>query len=555
MQKVLTAAEMREVDRLTIEKYGIPSLLLMENAAHAAARIIAEKLSNSVADNDFLIVCGKGNNGGDGAVLARILWTQGASVNLVLIGKVEETSGDARTNFEIAKKLSNAEIFKIVGTKVVIHNELIFDEVSSIEEWKKCLENNKYNYFDPDVLVDALFGTGLNKPLTEIYEEVADYIRTYNFDDVREKTLVVSIDIPSGLDADKSVKIGTNPNAHLTVTFTAPKLANVLAPASRFNGELVTVNIGSPGELIENSPSQLFLAEKSDAQDWLRRTKFTADSHKTARGRVLIVAGSKAMPGAAVLAANAAMMSGAGLVRVATSESAQNAVASRIVAEAMVAGLPETDAGAISFDALETVLELAKKADVAAIGSGLSSDDDSTKKLVREFVERRKFPVVIDADGLNSLAPFDVQGSDDFPLILTPHIGEMRQLLGVDNSHDFSDRVGIVRAFAQKHHVILVLKGERSLIAAPDGRVVVNPTGNAGLGKAGSGDTLAGIITSFVAQGIAGANRVDVFESVVAALYVSGLAGDIAAEKFGMRTMIPTNVRECLSEAFAALEG
>jgi NAD(P)H-hydrate epimerase len=303
--------------------------------------------------------------------------------------------------------------------------------------------------------------------------------------------------------------------------------------------------------LIDNSPSQLFLAEKEDAQDWLKQTEFTSSSYKNARGRALIVAGSKKMAGAAVLAANAAMTSGLGLVRVAAPESAREAVASRTAPETLIAGVEETQDGAISHDALETVLELTGKADVVAVGSGLSSDEETTRQFVREFVERRKFPVLLDADGLNALSPFDLQGSDEYPLVLTPHIGEMRRLIGADEKTDLSDRVKLVRDFARKHHVILVLKGERNLIGAPDGRVVVSPTGNSGLGKAGSGDTLAGIIIGFMAQAVG--MKIEIFETVVAALYIAGLAGDIAAEKFGKRTMTATDVRASLAEAFFQL--
>lgn len=554
MQKVLTAAEMREVDRLTTEKYGIPSLLLMENAAHAAARIITEKLGGSVEGKSFLILCGKGNNGGDGAALARILWTQGASVNAYLFGKIEETKGDAKINFEIAKRI-NDENFFVYGM-----NYFYFHEVEKIEDYFE-----QTRFWREDVTVDALFGTGLTRKiegeLTRVIQNISHILPG------GRESFIVSLDLPSGLNADLafpySIKedgketeyySGSTAYPDLTITFTAPKIANVLPPAKRVSKELITVNIGSPRELIDDSPSQLFVSEKEDAKHWLGWTKFTPDSHKTKRGRALIIAGSRDMAGAAVLAANAAMSSGLGLVRVATPKSAQTAVATRTAPECLVAGVAETEAGAMSHAALEELLELTEKADVAAIGSGLTSDEETTKRLVREFVEKRKFPVVIDADGLNALSPFDLQGSDELPLILTPHIGEMRRLFG-DEAADFSDAVKIAREFAQKHHIILVLKGERSLIAAPDGRVVVNPTGNSALGKAGAGDNLCGIITGFLAQSYgAMGEKADAFLAVVAALYISGVAGDIAAEKIGKRTMTATDVRECLADAFREFE-
>lgn len=549
MQKVLTAAEMREVDRLTTEKYGIPSLLLMENAAHAAARVITEKLGGSVEGKSFLILCGKGNNGGDGAALARILWIQGADVSVYLIGSVKETRGDAYLNLEILKRY-----WKEPETGLN-DSIIIFEEIEPTEDEIYKIISSSFIKNQRDVVIDALFGTGLTKQLSGNLERLVLGIHNHRENPLSSRSpLIVSLDLPSGLNADLAQSIGVNIQSDLTVTFTTPKQANVLPPASRFNGELVTVNIGSPQELIDNSPSQLFVSEKSDALEWLNQTKFTPDSHKTKRGRALIIAGSRDMAGAAVLAANAAMSSGLGLVRVATPKSAQTAVAARTAPECLVAGVAETEAGAMSHAALEELLELTEKADVAAIGSGLTSDEETTKKLVREFVEKRKFPVVIDADGLNALSPFDLQGSDEFPLILTPHIGEMRRLFG-DEAADFSDAVKIAREFAQKHHIILVLKGERSLIAAPDGRVVVNPTGNSALGKAGAGDNLCGIITGFLAQSYgAMGEKADAFLAVVAALYISGRAGDIAAEKIGKRTMTATDVRECLADAFREFE-
>ena len=548
MQKVLSAEEMREVDRLTTEKYGIPSILLMENAAHAAARVITEKLGGSVKGKSFLILCGKGNNGGDGAALARILWTQGAFVNVSLIGTVEETKGDARTNFKIIKSLPDKSKKD--------RNEIHFYE---FEDSERLWDSYGYSLYEYNVVVDAVFGTGLSRPIEnnlvflDNLHSISEYFDKYSVSkQYDKKNLIVSLDIPSGLNSNLSEPIGIKVKSDLTVTFTAPKLANVFPPASNFNGELIVASIGAPQELIDNSPSKLFVSEKEDAQKWLERTKFTSSSYKNSRGRALIVAGSRKMGGAAVLAANAALISGAGLIRVATPESARDGVASRTLPEALVAGVSETKDGAISYEALGEVIELTSKADVVAIGSGLSSEEETTKKFVREFVQKRKLPVIIDADGLNALSPFDLQGSDEFPLILTPHQGEILRLLGTEDKEILKDRVALVRDFAQKHNVILLFKGERSLIAAPDGRVVINPTGNSGLGKAGNGDTLVGILAGFIAQAMQ--MKIDIFETVVAAVYIAGLAGDIAAEKYGKRSMLATDVRECLSEVFRELE-
>ena len=545
MRKILTAEEMREVDRLTIERYGIPSILLMENAAQAAARVILERCGGSVADKTVLVLCGKGSNGGDGAALGRILWTLGADVEVVLIGTVDETKGDARTNFDILQKITTYEGFELTQA------DLAFEEIKDLEEW---LEYDSLNFGsnDPDILIDALFGTGLDRPLEDVCEQVAAYISAFNEDD-EQKTLIISLDLPSGLNADQSEKNGVSVCAHLTVTFTAPKLANVLPPAANYNGELHVVNIGSPCELINNSPSQTFLTEEKDACDWLAKTNFSTASYKNRRGHALVVGGAKNYAGAAILSGNAAIISGAGLATVATPESVHNAVASRMLPEIMTRSVTETPNGAIADAAVEEILEFIEgKIDAVAVGCGMSSSEESTRKFARRFIEQRKTPVVVDADALNSLAPFDLHGSDALPIILTPHEGEFLKLLGTKDKAAIENRVQAARDFAVKHNVILVLKGERSLIAAPDGNVVINPTGNSGLGKAGNGDTLLGIIAGFVAQAVQ--MKINIFETVIAAVYLAGLAGDIAAQKIGKRSMLATDVRECLQQAFEKVE-
>lgn len=525
---------MGEIDRLTTEKYGIPSIILMENAAHAVVRVITKKLGGSVKEKSFLILCGKGNNGGDGAALARILWTQGANIWCYLVGKVDETTGDARVNFETLGKLA---LSSISGCESGL---LFFEQIS---------QSHEISFTAYDCVVDALFGTGLTKPAAG---ETAEIIGLYNAFGVHIKNpLIVSIDIPSGLNANSSDIVGKNIRADLTVTFTAPKPANVLPPASNYNGELVAANIGSPRKLVDESPSKLFLSEKSDARNWLEQTKFSEDSYKNKRGHALLIAGSREYNGAAVLASNAAMVSGVGLTTAATSESAQNIIAAKVSEEIITRGLPETQNGAISKDAFAEVEKLMQKADIVGIGCGLNSAEKSTKDFVRQVVSKRKTPVVIDADGLNALAPFDLKGSEKLPLILTPHEGEFLRLLGTNDREILKDRVKAARDFAKKHQVILVLKGEKTLIAAPDETVIVNPTGNSGLGKAGSGDTLTGILTGFVAQ--ASQMKIDIFETVCAAVYIAGLAGDIAAEKLGKRTMLASDVRDCLREAFEKL--
>jgi len=548
MRKVLTSEEMHEVDRLTTEKYGIPPILLMENAAHAAARVISEKLGGSVDGKSFLVLCGKGNNGGDGAALARVLWQQGADVEVCLFGLVEDTKDHARVNFEILRKITDQEGFELDQT------DLAFEEITSLEEW---LEYDSLNFHcdDPDVLVDALFGTGLKRALDGVYEQVAAYISAYTAEDAGQGTFVVSLDVPSGLDSDCGERIGMNARAHVTVTFTAPKLANVIPPASNFSGELRVENIGSPCELINETASRVFVAEMEDACDWLTRTNFTPNSYKNKRGHALLIAGSKNYSGAAVLCANAAIRSGVGLVTIATPESSLLSVSSRVLPDVIVRSISQTENRTVSEDTFHEIEEYWGNVDAVAIGSGLSmakrgerTGDSTTPEFVRRVVENRRTPLLIDADGLNALSPFDLQGSAEMPLILTPHEGEFLRLIGTTDKDDVKDRVKAARRFAEKHCIILVLKGERTLIVGPGGKVVINSTGNSGLGKAGNGDTLTGIITGFVAQAVK--MNVPIFETIVAAVYIAGLAGDIAAAKYGKRIMTASDVQECLAEAF-----
>ncbi len=541
MQKIVTAEEMREIDLLTTERYGIPQVLLMENAANGASRVIVEKLGGSVEGKSVLILCGKGNNGGDGAALGRILWQQGADVEVCLFGLVEDTKDDARINFDILRKITQDEGFELS------QSDLAFEEITGLEEW---LDYDSLNFHsdDPDVLVDALFGTGLTRPLDGVFEQVTAFIDAFSDPDSDSGTLVVSLDLPSGLCADKAERIGANPRAHATVTFTAPKLANVLPPASNCNGELYVVNIGSPCELVNAAASRTYFLQSDDAARWLAQTEFTADSYKNKRGHALFVAGSANYSGAAVLCGNAAIRSGVGLVTIATPESSRGSVTARVAPEVMVRGIAETREGAVSEMGFDEIREFSKNVDVISIGSGLSSGDESTRKLVRRVVEERTTPVVIDADGLNALAPLDLKGSDELPLILTPHAGEFQRLLGSTNKVDLSDRISSARSFAETHHVILVLKGERIIIAEPGGQVFINPTGNSGLGKAGNGDTLTGIITGFVAQAVP--IKTDILDAVIASVYIAGLAGDIAEKKFGKRVMTASDTAEALADCF-----
>jgi hydroxyethylthiazole kinase-like uncharacterized protein yjeF len=550
VQPVLSAEQIREIDRLTVDHFHIPSLLLMEAASGACLDAIQTRLGE-LQGKKALILCGRGNNGGDGAALARALARTGTHCTVVLFGKLSETNGDAHTNFEAAGRLASFEAGSHETPPPVT-----FIECDGIPAWEQ-IAKPRHSY---DVIVDALFGTGLTRPLEGVYVKVIDHLALLK--QARDRVsdaqpLVLSIDIPSGLNADQSNPIGPAVQADVTVTFTAPKPANVLPPACDFGGELIVADIGSPASLIEAAKPWLFVTEAKDAKQWLVSTRYTRESYKNTHGHVLIAAGSRGYSGAAALTGNSAMRSGAGLVTIATPASAQSSVAARSMPEVMTTALAETDRGAVSDEAVEHFLRMSSRANVIAVGPGLTADDERTRRFVRAVVERRDKPCVVDADGLNSLAPWpeDLVGSAQHPLVLTPHPGEMLRLIGADNKAALAGRVAAARGFATAHKLILVLKGSRSIVAAPDGRVFVNPTGNPALGTAGAGDTLTGLISGFLAQAYGTLkDQADPLAATVAALYVGGVAGDFAAKKLGMRTVVASDLREHFSDAIRFLD-
>jgi NAD(P)H-hydrate epimerase len=400
-----------------------------------------------------------------------------------------------------------------------------------------------------DLIIDALLGTGIIRPADGLYAKAIEAINELR---ANGKTAVVSVDIPSGLSSDDEHSFGPHVIADLTVSFTGPKIGNVLAPACEANGKLVMAPIGTPDWLLNEVGSQLKLVEEPQIKAFLDASRRPANAHKGTAGDVLLIAGSLGKTGAAALASEATLRAGVGLVTVATARSAQALLVTQSKNEVMTEGLDENEVGAIKHEALERPLGLAANRTVLALGPGLSANDESTCRFVREFVERRNAPLVIDADGLNALAPWplELKGSDELPIIITPHPGEMARLTGLTNADVVAERLNIAREFAMKHQIVTVLKGSRSLIAAPDGQVYVNPTGNAGMATAGSGDVLTGLLTGLLAQ-----RPQAPLEATIAAVYLHGLAGDLAAAKLGQRSLIASDLIAHLSEAILHVGG
>jgi len=514
--KILTSSEMREIDRTTIEDIGIPGTVLMENAGLQVVKALRKKFAR-LPEERAVIVAGKGNNGGDGLVVARHLSNLGAKPEVLLLASKDEVMGDAAVNLGIALKLG-----------------LAVKEVRTREEWAKC----RPTLGRATVVIDALFGTGLVKPLDGLYARAVEDIN-------RSGGFKLSVDIPSGLSSDTFEIIGPCVRADMTVTLAAPKIAHIFPPAEEWVGKLVVGWIGIPPFLFEKPGLKFELVEEGTVRPYFK--KRGRDTHKGTYGHLLVVAGSLGKTGAAALAGKAALKMGAGLVTVATAGSALPSVA-RSMMELMTEPLPETPRRTVSGEALPRVLGLLKGKNGLLLGPGISTDP-STAEFVLGLLPKVRVPAVIDADGLNIISSDPgVLRRLAAPAVLTPHPGEFARLTGRSAADVLKHRLELVPDFARKHRVYLVLKGYRTLIAAPDGRVYVNPTGNPGMATGGSGDVLSGMIASEIVQ------EKDFLGAVISAVYVHGLSGDIAAGALSQKFLTAGDIIRFLPRALRPLE-
>jgi NAD(P)H-hydrate epimerase len=501
--KLLTAAQMREVDRRTIEM-GVPGLILMENAGHRVLEFLGRRFA-PLENQRIVILCGKGNNGGDGFVIARqlLIRCRPTSLHVLLAAAPEDLQGDAAANYRM---------FRIAGGSTV----------SGITPEMRAVT----------LVIDALLGTGIKGAATGRYNELIHEINT-GFPLAK----IVAVDIPSGMSSDSAEAEGECVRADATVTFTAPKIAQALWPNYEHCGELIVGHIGSPASLMEDI--QLNLSEPSDFGHLFRPR--ARNSNKGVYGHVLVVAGGRGKTGAAAMTGIAALRAGAGLVTVATAESAVPVVASHSP-EIMTAALDETENGAITASAFNTIRCLSKKKTLLAIGPGLGTYR-LTVELVRRSFADIPLPMVVDADALNALAGSDFRGSG--PLrVLTPHPGEMSRLTGLSIREIQQDRIGAARKFAGERSVVVVLKGERTIIAFPDGRAWINPSGTPALATGGTGDILTGLIAGMMAQ------FPDDSESAIrAAVWLHGRAGELGAKQLSEQSLIATDILRWLPEA------
>jgi len=528
--KALTAAEMHEVDRLTTERHGIPSLQLMENAGATVAEFLREKIPD-LTRLKIVVLCGKGNNGGDGLVVARMLKESGCAPEVFLFSNPGAVEGDAGVNLKRWQQgLGELHV------------------VTSLSEW----ESARAGLADADLIVDALLGTGVRGPVEGLLGAVIEDVNAARAKkNVRNgRTLVVAVDMPSGLASDAQDLGGPVVNADFTVTFTAPKLGQMVSPRAASCGVLVVRGIGTPPELLESDPHLKI--------HWIEPGEFRAlplardpVANKGTYGHALIVAGSLGKSGAAILSARGTLRSGAGLVTVATPEGVLPVVAAGMP-EMMTAPLAATEAGTASLRSLEygRFAEIARGKSVLAIGPGLSMHSE-TQQFIRAVVTATELPIILDADGLNAYAgTADHLNQRQASLIaLTPHPGEMARLLGGTAKDVQARRLDAALEAAGRWRAHVILKGFHTILATPSGNAYINTTGNPGMATGGTGDALTGILAGLTAQfGTEDWPRV-----LSLGVYLHGLAGDIAAARVGQAPLIASDLTEAIPEAYARI--
>ena len=509
--KVVTAEEMKGIDRKAMQDFSMPGLLLMENAGMAVAQKVREMLKE-VDKPRVAVVSGKGNNGGDGFVAARRLRQSGIETKVFLIGRRRDVKGDSRVNANIACKLLPV---------VEVTNRGILSRMKG--------ELKAY-----DLVVDAIVGIGAKDKMKGI---VADAI-TAVFECGRP---VVCVDVPSGLDSDTGLPLGVCVRGSETVTMGLPKAGLLLHPGADFAGNVTVSDIGLPDKLLGDRRLSLNLLEREEIAGLLPVRP--ANAYKGMMGHVLVLAGSYGYTGAAVLTSMSALRSGCGLVTLGIPRSL-NTICEIKLTEVITRPLPETEAATLGLEAEDEIMDWVEQVDALAIGPGLAEHPE-TGALIRKLIMTVDKPMVIDADGLNVLdGDSSVLGKRQFPTVITPHPGEMSRLLGISTSEVLKNRVGISRGTAVKHGVVVVLKCAGTIIAGPDGSVFVNPTGNSGMASAGVGDVLTGVIGSLISQKMA------CLDAAKAGVYLHGLAGDIAKTNKGEAALVAGDLLDSLPQAF-----
>lgn len=528
--KVVTAAEMRNIDQNTIEDIGIPTIVLMETAGSQIVKRIEDCYPNTHRIGIFV---GKGNNGGDGLVIARQLAHSGRKVSIFLVSPQDSFTKEAQINLEISKNLG-----------LHIQEILTIDAFSNILGNKPSTKGDIHsNITSYDLIVDAILGTGIRG---KVRPHISNIINAINDLSVP----ILAVDLPSGLDADTGIPLGTCIHADRTVTIGLPKRGLLIHPGAELSGELDVVDIGFPHQVIELQDIKVNWITEKEAVEWIPPRPPT--SYKGSYGRVLVVAGSTGMTGAAALASEAALRIGAGLVTLAIPE-CLNPILEEKLSEVMTLPMPETETGSFRLSSVSPILEYAlKNNSVLAIGPGLSQHPE-TMEFVHQLIQenhRQKLNlrIVIDADGLNALAQKkDLLHLLGEKVVLTPHPGEMSRLIDIPAPKFESDRIRTSEEFAKEYGVTLVLKGAPTITSDSNGNTWINSTGNPGMATAGMGDVLTGVIAGLIAQ------KVQTEKAAALGVYLHGLAGDIVAEQKGMHGLIATDVLNALPQTISSL--
>jgi NAD(P)H-hydrate epimerase len=505
---LVTANEMQEMDRRTIKDFGMPGMVLMENAGRGATRFFLEQFKD-IANRQVGVIAGRGNNGGDGYVMARYLKQKGVCVKVYLLATAGRIQGDAAANLQFLKSLDIPLI--------ELPDEASFSKHQS--EMARL-----------DVWIDAILGTGLKSDVKGFFKTAIEFINGL-------AKPVFAVDVPSGLNSDTGQVCGTCIQAKATATFAFAKTGHLIHPGAQYTGALNVVDIGIPLPIVEAVRPRQRLLTGDLIQSCLPLR--LPDAHKGTTGHLLVVAGSPGKTGAAAMTTMAALRSGAGLVTLGCAQSL-NAVLESQILEAMTAPLPEIQAGVLGESAFEIIRSLMEGKKCVALGPGLGQTEE-TRRLVNKIVGACPIPLVIDADGLNNLAgKTDLLTGARAPVILTPHPGEMARLADTTAGAVQQDRVKSARDFATAFNVHVVLKGARTVIAHPDGQVFINPTGNAGMASGGMGDVLTGIIAGLVTQGIAPP------EACRVGVYLHGAAADSLTQHMGPYGYLAGDVIEAI---------
>ena len=517
LPKITTAEQMRAIDKRAIEGMGIPSLTLMENAGRGVAEVIREEVFNDACDGRRVaIVCGRGNNGGDGFVVGRYLHEWGASVQFLLLGQPDQLKGDAAVNHKRAAELNLP--------------------VTTVESIGDLPDLTAF-----DLLIDAIFGTGFHGPIRGVAAGVVDAMNESGVE-------IVAVDAPSGLDSDTGEAEGSVVNALYTISLACSKYGQWLWPGRAFVGHLAVVDIGIPSEAVDGEGVRL--AQITEDFVGASLPERPADGHKGTFGKALILGGSAGMSGAVALAANAAMRCGLGLAYAGVPESIVDLIDIKAT-EPVVLPFPEVNRRRVlARRGLGEIVKRSAEIDAIAIGPGLSQHHE-TQELVRRLIARVNKPTVLDADGLNAFAKDQsgLEATRPYPLIITPHVGEMARLLGRSNQDVAANRKQAAIDAAQRFGCIAVMKGSPTFVADSDGMVYLNPTGNSGMGTGGVGDVLTGIIVSFLAQGC------EPLAATLMGVYIHGRAGDLGADEHGERSLVASDLVTMLPEVLRELEG